>query len=290
MSDFIVGACSSSDLPPDYAAKRNLVVLPYHYVIDGKEYLENQEGCLTVKEFYDKLRAGFNSTTSSVNPETFETLFRSVLEQGKDIIYVVLSSGLSATYSHAKMVAEKLSHEFPERKLYIVDSLSATAGFALLVHLILNMRDEGKPIDEIYEWACENNKKIIHWFVVENLDYLRRGGRITHASAFLGTALNIKPLLRFDNEGKIIPVDKVRGRRKSLVELVGKMEGQIADPEGATVYISHGDCLEEAQFVEGLVRERYPKLKETVVLDTGPVIGSHTGPGIVTLHYLGNKR
>lgn len=290
MSDFVVGACSSSDLPPEYAAARKLIILPYHYVIDGKEYLENQEGCLRVKAFYDKLREGFNSTTSSVNPETFKALFRSVLEQGKDIIYVVLSSGLSATYSHAKMVAEKLSQEFPERKLYIVDSLSATAGFALLVHFILNMRDEGKSIDEVYEWALQNNKKIIHWFVVESLEYLRRGGRITHASAFLGTALNIKPVLRFDDEGKIIPVDKIRGRKKSLIELVNKMEGQFEHPENAPVYISHGDSLEDAQFVERLVHERYPQIRETVVLDTGPVIGSHTGPGIITLHYLGNKR
>lgn len=289
MLDFIIGACSACDLPSGYAEKRNLIILPYHYVIDGKEYLEDKDG-LTVKQFYDKLREGSFSTTSSVNPETFEKLFRSVLDQGKDMLYVVLSSGLSATYSHAKMVADSLSAEYPGRKIYIVDSLSATSGFALLVHYILNMRDEGKSIEEIYKWACESNKKIIHWFVVENLDYLRRGGRITHASAFLGTALNIKPVLRFDDEGKIIPVDKIRGRKKSLIEMVSKMDGQIINPEGGTVFISHGDSLEDAQFVESLVRKRYPGLGEILLFETGPVIGTHTGPGIITLHYLGNKR
>lgn len=152
------------------------------------------------------------------------------------------------------------------------------------------MRDEGQSIDEIYEWACENNKKIIHWFVVENLDYLCRGGRITHASAFLGTALNIKPVLRFDNEGKIIPVDKIRGRKKSLIELAAKIDGQIVNPEGGTVFISHGDSPEDAEFVAVLVRERYPGLAEIMLFETGPVVGTHTGPGIITLHYPGNKR
>lgn len=157
------------------------------------------------------------------------------------------------------MVADNLAEEYPNRKIYIVDSLPATSGFALPVHYILNMRDEGKSIDEIYEWACENNKKIIHWFVVENLDYL-------------------------------CPVDKIRGRKKSLIELAAKMDGQIVNPEGGTVFISHGDSPEDAEFVAVLVRERYPGLAEIMLFETGPVVGTHTGPGIITLHYPGNKR
>lgn len=290
MSEFVIGACSCCDLPADYAAQRNLAVLPYHYFMDGNEYVEDQGNPRAVKDFYDKLRAGSVSTTSMINTETFENLFRPVLESGKDMIYCVLSSGLSGSYNNARMIADKLTKEFPERKLYVVDSLSAARGFGLFVHLILNLRDQGKTVDEVYSWAEENKKHIIHWFAVDSLDHLRRGGRVSRATAFLGTMMNIKPVLRFNDDGRIIPVEKIRGRKKSLIKLVDKMEGQFENPEGATVFIGHGDALEDAQFVEKLVWERYPMIKETFIHFIGPIIGTHSGPSTIALHYLGNAR
>ncbi|MEI6101353.1 MAG: DegV family protein [Eubacteriales bacterium] len=290
MSEYVIGACSCCDLPSDYAAQRNLIVLPYHYFMDGNEYIENQGDEAAIKFFYTKLREGSVSTTSMVNTETFESLFRPVLESGRDMLYIVLSSGLSGSYNNAKMVAEKLSKEFPQRKLYVVDSLSAARGFGLFVHLILNQRDEGKSIDEVYNWALENTKHLIHWFAVDSLDHLRRGGRVSRATAFLGTMMNIKPVLRFDNDGKIIPVEKIRGRKKSLIELVDKMDGQFENPKGATVFIGHGDALEDAQFLEKLVWERYPQIKETFIHYIGPIVGTHSGPSTIALHYLGNQR
>ncbi len=290
MSNYEIGACSCCDLPADYAARRNLTVLPYHYFMDGNEYIENQGDESGIQNFYNKLREGSVSTTSMVNTETFENLFRPILESGRDILYIVLSSGLSGSYNNAKMIAEKLSKEFPERKLYVVDSLCAARGFGLFVHLLLNLRDEGKTIDEVYEWALSNTKHVIHWFAVDSLDHLRRGGRVSRATAFLGTIMNIKPVLRFDDGGKIIPVEKVRGRKKSLIELVDKMEGQLENPEGATVFIGHGDALEDAQFVEKLVWERYPMIKETMIHYIGPIVGTHSGPSTIALHYMGNQR
>lgn len=290
MSEYVIGACSCCDLPADYAERRNLTILPYHYFMDGNEYVEDQGNPKVIKDFYDRLRAGSVSTTSMVNTETFENLFRPILESGKDMIYIVLSSGLSGSYNNARMIADKLGKEFPERKLRVVDSLSAARGFGLFLHLILNLRDEGKTIDEVYEWAEENKKHIIHWFAVDSLDHLRRGGRISRATAFLGTMMNIKPVLRFNGDGKIIPVEKIRGRKKSLIELVNKMDGQFDNPEGATVFIGHGDALEDAQYVEKLVWERYPQIKETFIHFIGPIVGTHSGPSTIALHYLGNAR
>lgn len=290
MSEYVIGACSCCDLPPGYAQQRNLIVLPYHYFMDGNEYIEDQEDETAIQFFYNKLREGSVSTTSMVNTETFENLFRPVLESGRDMLYIVLSSGLSGSYNNAKMISEKLSKEFPQRKLYVVDSLSAARGFGLFVHLLLNLRDEGKSIDEVYAWAQANAAHLIHWFAVDSLDHLRRGGRVSRATAFLGTMMNIKPVLRFDNEGKIIPVEKIRGRKKSMIELVDKMEGQFTNPEGATVFIGHGDALEDAQFVEKLVWERYPQIKEIFIHYIGPIVGTHSGPSTIALHYLGNQR
>ena len=290
MSEFVIGADSCCDLPHEYAEKRNLMILPYHYFMDGNEYVENQGDTAAIKRFYDRLREGSISTTSMVNTETFENLFRPILESGRDVLHCVLSSGLSGSYNNARLVAEKLGEEFPERKIYVIDSFSAARGFGLFVHMVLNQRDEGKSIDEVYDWAMENARHVIHWFAVDSLDHLRRGGRVSRATAFLGTMMNIKPVLRFDDEGKIIPVEKVRGRKKSLIELVNKMEGQFENPEGATVFIGHGDALEDAQFVEKLVWERYPKIKETQIHFIGPIVGTHSGPSTIALHYMGNKR
>jgi DegV family protein with EDD domain len=290
MSEFVIGADSCCDLPFEYAERRNLMILPYHYFMDGNEYVENQGDEGGIKKFYDTLRAGSISTTSMVNTETFEDLFRPILESGRDVLHCVLSSGLSGSYNNARLVAEKLAKEFPDRKLYVVDSLSAARGFGLFVHMVLDQRDAGKSIDEVYEWALGHTKNVIHWFALDSLDHLRRGGRVSRATAFLGTMMNIKPVLRFDDDGKIIPVEKVRGRKKSLIELVNKMEGQFENPEGATVFIGHGDALEDAQFVEKLVWERYPQIKETQIHFIGPIVGTHSGPSTIALHYMGNKR
>ena len=188
------------------------------------------------------------------------------------------------------MTASQLMEKYPGRKIKVVDSLSASRGYGLFVHLVMLKKDEGATIEEAYSYAEDLKWKITHWFAVESLEHLRRGGRVSRASAFLGTMLNIKPVLAFNNEGKIIPVEKIRGRKKSLIAMVDKMEEDIDNPDGQIVYIGHGDAPEDAEYVSGLIKERFPTIQETFINYTGPVIGAHSGPGTVNIHYVGKQR
>lgn len=290
MADYVLTCSSTADLPTAFVKEHGIGVLFYQFFMDGHEYYDDQGVSISTHDFYDKVRAGSMPTTSMVNTERYVEFFTPYLEDGKDILHLEFSSGLSGSYNNALMTASQLMEKYPGRKIKVVDSLSASRGYGLFVHLVMLKKDEGATIEEAYSYAEDLKWKITHWFAVESLEHLRRGGRVSRASAFLGTMLNIKPVLALNNEGKIIPVEKIRGRKKSLIAMVDKMEEDIDNPDGQIVYIGHGDAPEDAEYVSGLIKERFPTIKETFINYTGPVIGAHSGPGTVNIHYVGKQR
>lgn len=290
MADYVLTCSSTADLPTAFVKEHGIAVLPYQFFMDGKEYYDDQGVSIPTREFYEKMRAGSMPTTSMVNAERYTEFFTPFLEEGKDILHLEFSSGLSGSYNNALMTAEQLIKKYPGRRVVIVDSLSAARGYGLFVHMVYNKMTEGATLDEAKAYAEELRWKITHWFAVDSLEHLRRGGRVSRASAFLGTMLNIKPVLAFNNEGKIIPVEKIRGRKKSLIALVDKMEEDIDNPDGQIIYVGHGDSPEDAEFVMELIRERFPTIKDVLLNYTGPVIGAHSGPGTLEVHYIGKQR
>ena len=235
------------------------------------------------------LRSGKTSTTTQINIEVFKEEMRPYLEKGLDVLYLGFSSGLSSTFNSARLAAAELTEDFPDRKIIIVDTLAASMGEGLLVYHAAMKKKQGMSLEETAAFVEENKLHLAHWFTVDDLNHLKRGGRVSGAAALIGTMLNIKPVLHVDDEGHLIPVDKVRGRRNSLAELVSHMEKTAISPSEQTVFISHGDAPEDAQYVEKLVRERFG-VKTVYINPIGPVIGTHSGPGTVALFFLASKR
>lgn len=290
MSDFKIITDSTSDLPVKLVEELELHVIPMLFTVDGKDYLNTpDENELSSHDFYEMLRAGKTSTTTQINLEVFKDEMRPYLEKGLDILYLGFSSGLSSTFNSARLAVTELTEEFPDRKILIVDTLSASMGEGLIVYHAATMRKQGMCLDEVASWVEENKLHLAHWFTVDDLNHLKRGGRVSGAAALIGTMLNIKPVLHVDDEGHLIPVDKVRGRRNSLAELVSHMEKTALSPGEQTVFISHGDAPEDARYVEKLVRERFG-VQTVYINPIGPVIGTHSGPGTVALFFLASKR
>ncbi|HBU13187.1 MAG TPA: hypothetical protein DEB31_10885 [Clostridiales bacterium] len=291
MADYAVTCSSVYDLNNEFSQKNNIKVLPYHYFIDGGEYSDDKgDASMSVHDFYEKMRAGSVATTSMVNTERYTAFFTPLLEEGKDVVHIEFSSGLSGSYQNALLTVEQLRKKYPDRKITIIDSLAASPGYGLLVYYAAQKRDEGASYEDLVSYVENLKLKIMHWFAVDNLEYLRRGGRVSRASAFLGTMLNIKPVLVFNNEGKIIPMEKIRGRKKSLMNMVDKMEQDIDNPDGQMVFIGHADAPEDAKMVEGWIKERFPTLKGTYIDYIGPVIGAHAGPSTIAIFYICKKR
>ncbi len=290
MADYVVTCSSNCDLPADFLKERNLPVLLYQFFIDGEEYYDDQGLSISTHDFYDKMRAGSVATTSMVNTERYTEFFTPFLEDGKDILHIEFSSGLSGSYNNALLTVSQLNEKYPDRTIQIVDSLSAARGYGCYMHHILDKRDSGASMEELREYAEALKWKITHWFAVDSLEYLRRGGRVSRASAFLGTMLNIKPVLAFNNEGKIIPIEKIRGRKKSLLDMIDKMAKDIDHPDGQIIYIGHGDAYEDAVWVSDLIKERFPTIAGTNIHYIGPVIGAHSGPSTIAIHYIGKQR
>ena len=290
MSDYKIITDSTSDLTVQLVDELELHVIPMHYTVDGRDYLNTpDERDLSSHAFYEMLRAGKTSTTTQINGEVFKEEIRPYLSAGLDILYLGFSSGLSSTFNSVRLAQAELREEFPDRKILIVDTLSASMGEGLLVWHAATRKKQGMGIDELAGWVEENRLHLAHWFTVDDLNHLKRGGRVSGAAAFVGTMLNIKPVLHVDDEGHLIPVDKIRGRRKSLEELVAHMERTVVSAAEQTVFISHGDALEDAKYVEKLVRERLGV--QTVYLNNiGPVVGSHSGPGTIALFFLAKNR
>ena len=270
--------------------KLDIHVIPMHCAIDGVDYVITADNRnLSSHDFYDMLRAGRVSTTTQVNGETFKDEIRPFLKQGLDVIYICFSSGMSSTYNSARIAVEDLKEEFPDRRVVVSDSLSATGGLALLLYHAAQRQSEGMDLDELAQWLEDNKLHLAHWFTVDDLKFLKRGGRVSATAALVGTVLSVKPVMHVDNEGKLVGVDKVRGRKKSLEELVSHMEKSAIEPAGQTVFISHGDVPEDAAYLEKLVRERLG-VKDVYIGPVGPVVGSHGGPGIICLFFLATER
>ena len=281
---------SSANLPESMIDQYNLHVMSLVFRVNEKEYLGYVKGeTMDLAQFYKMMREKENITTSLLNIEKCTEFMKNLLDQGKDILYIGFSSGLSGSYQVGDIVAKQLQEEYPDRKIYTVDTLAAALGEGLLVYLACQKRSEGYSIEEVHQWVLDNRLSICHWFTVDDLFFLKRGGRVSQASAIVGSILSIKPVMHVDDEGHLILMDKVRGRKKSLEALVKHMEDTVIDPESQSIFISHGDCLEDAQYVEKLVREKW-NVKEVMIHILDPVIGAHSGPGTVALFFVGAKR
>ena len=289
--DFEIVTDSSSNLVEEMIDDFGLHVLPLTFMVDGEEYQSYLKGQHTdLKQFYTMMREGKVITTSLPNLAESEALMRGLLEQGRDILYLGFSSGLSGTFEATELLMRDLAAEFPERTLCAVDTLAASGGEGLLVWHAVQRARAGAPIGEVRDWVEENKLHLAHWFTVDDLMFLFRGGRVSKTAAWEGTMLNIKPVMHVDDEGHLIPLEKVRGRKKSLNALVDHMEKSAVQPiDQQMVFITHGDCLEEAEYVADQVKERFG-VKEVVINYVDPVIGAHSGPGTMALFFLADKR
>lgn len=280
---------SCSDLPLEYVKKRDLPILSFTFNYMGEDRKDDLGQTLSYTDFYNGIREGHMSTTSQVNSHTYVDFFRPYVELGKPIIYMCFSSALSGSYNNAVMARQMLLEEYPEASISIIDTLSASMGQGLLVHLALELRDQGFGYKKIIEWIENNKRRLAHWFTVDDLEHLRRGGRLSGAAAFIGSILSIKPILHVDSEGRLVPVSKVKGRKKSLKSLLEKMQETAVNPEQQTIFISHGDAPEDANYLANMVRDQLG-VKNILINHIGPVIGSHSGPGTVALFFFATQR
>ena len=290
MRDYVILTDSCCDLSAEMAAELGVEVLPLSLQMGDRTYRNYLDGReIGFHEFYERVRSGELATTSAVNVAAYTDTVEPLLQAGKDVLILAFSSGLSTTCNSAEVAAEELRERYPQRKLYVVDTLCASLGQGLLVWLAAREQKKGRTIEEVRDWAETHKQAVCHQFTVQDLKFLKRGGRITATTAVLGSMLQIKPVLHVDNDGKLMTVAKARGRRAALKALVDKMEQTAIDPKDQTVFISHGDCLEDAQLVAQMVKDRFGV--ERVYLNyVGPVIGAHSGPGTVALFFLGRHR
>lgn len=290
MRDYIIMTDSCCDLTAELADELGVEVLPLSLELGGKSYCNHLDGRdISFHDFYSRIRSGETATTSAVSVGDFEERMRTVLESGKDLLCISFSSALSTTYQSACIAADGLRETFPTAQIEVVDSLSASLGQGLLVYLCATEKRKGLSLAALRSFAEETRGKVCHWFTVDDLNHLKRGGRINAATALFGTMLAIKPVMHVDDEGRLTPVAKARGRKASLLALVDHMAASAMDPAGQTVFISHGDCLEEAQFVADAVRSRFGTTDIRINF-VGPVIGNHSGPGTMALFFLGKER
>ncbi len=293
MSEYILSCCSTADLSAEHFEAIKVPYLCFNYEMDGAIYSDDLGKSISFEDFYRKMQEGAMTRTSQPNAEHYSAFFRPFLEEGKDILHVCLSSGLSGAYNSCRIAVESLQEEFPDRKIYIIDSLGASSGFGLLVQTLADLRDEGKTIEEVYEWGEAHKKEMHHWFFSTDLTFYVRGGRISKASGWFGTVLNICPLLNMDHEGHLIPRKKIRGKKAVIKAIVDAMENSAhrgSDYNGR-VYLCHSACYEDAKEVADLVKAKFPNIQgEPLINNIGTTIGSHTGPGTVALFFWGNER
>ncbi|MBQ8623892.1 MAG: DegV family protein [Oscillospiraceae bacterium] len=288
MSNYVIFTDSASDIKPEVLNKWEVpfINLTFRFEGDEKEYSNSE---MSADVFYSKMRNGGIAKTSAINPETFSKAFEEILIKGTDILYLGFSSGLSTTFNSAKIAAQELLEKYPERKILCVDTLAASAGQGMLVYLAVEKKNSGASIEETAEYIEGIKLKLCHWFTVDDLVYLKRGGRISPTLAFVGNLLGIKPVLHVDNEGHLVNMFKVRGRKASIAALAEKFGELASDKKNGTVYISNGDCLNDVKLLEETLKNNYGA-KVDIVTDVGPVIGAHSGPGTLALFFVGEER
>lgn len=293
MKPYVISCCSAADLSKEHFERRDLKYLFFHFELGGTEYQDDLGASVSPEELYRRMLEGENTKTSQVSIGEYTEHFETFLKEGKDVLHVTLSSGISGTFNSARIAAEDLKEKYPERKIYVVDSLAASSGYGLLMDALADRRDEGMDIDALYQWCEEHKRQLHHWFFSTDLTFFIRGGRISKASGFIGTMLNICPLLNVNRLGQLIPREKVRTKKKVIKRIVEKMEEHA---EGGVeysgkCYICHSLCEEDARAVADLVEERFPKMAGSVeIYPIGATIGSHTGPGTVALFFWGDER
>lgn len=288
MKPYIITTDSTVDLPESMLEGKKIPYIALKYTIDGETY-EDRKG-LPPKEFFDRIRNGSMPTTSQVNPEQAKEMFTKQLEKGYDILHIAFSSGLSGTCNSASIAAEELMQERKDAKILVIDSLCACLGQGLLLTKALDLKEQGRSLEEVARWVEENKLHICHNVTVDDLNHLHRGGRVSKATAVLGTIVQIKPIIYVNDEGKLEVIGKERGRKKALNRIVDMMEGQMKgyEKENDLVMVTHGDCLEDAEYVKEQIQKKYG-ITNVVINDIGTVIGTHTGPGVVATFCMGNK-
>lgn len=289
MNNYIITTDNTNDFPNEYYDEHGLGCAYLTYTINGTSY--TKENLLSDKEFYDAMRNGAMPVTSQATPEQIRSLIQPYLEEGLDVLHIAFSSGLSGTYNSARIAADELREEFPERTIVVIDSVAASLGEGLLVHSAVEMKNSGADLQTVASWVESHKLNVAHVVTVDDLFHLFRGGRVSRTTATVGSLLNIKPIIHVDNEGKLINIGKVRGRKKALDELVKLMDQKIGSyaPTCDTIFISHSDCLEDAQYVAEQVKKKYP-VRNVLINYIGSVIGSHTGPGTVALFFYADQR
>ena len=293
MAEYCISCCSTADLTKEYFDKRGIRYVCFHYELGGTDYLDDLGQTMPPAELYRRMLAGEDVKTSQVSIGEYADFFRKIFDEGKDILHLTLSSGISGSYNSACIAAEQVREEYPNRKIYVVDSLAASSGYGLLVDTLADRKDAGESIDELYAWVCENKKKLQHWFFTSDLTFFIRGGRVSKAAGFFGGMLGICPLLNVDYEGRLTAREKVRTKKKVIQRIVQKME---ENAEGGLAYsgkcyICQSECMDDAEAVAMLVESRFPNLNGKVeIYPIGATIGSHTGPGTVALFFWGKER
>ena len=293
MKDYILSCCSTADLDEQHFNRRDIHYVCFNFEIDGESFPDDLGKSIPFKEFYDRMAKGAITKTSQVSVGSYLEYFEEFLKEGKDILHLTLSSGISGTLNSATIARDQLREKYPDRKIYVVDSLAASAGFGLIMDRLADFRDEGKTIDELYEWVIEHRLECQHWFFLSDLSYLVRGGRVSKVAGTIGNALNICPLLNVDYQGRLIVRYKKRGKRAVMKATVDKM-AELAEngtDYNRECYISNSDCYDDARELADMIEARFPNLKGKIrIYSIGTTIGSHTGPGTVALFFWGSQR
>lgn len=293
MKKYILSCCSTADLPADHFARRGISYICFHYELDGQEYLDDLGKTMSFERFYQAMADGAETKTSQVNVAEFTEYFEPFLKAGKDVLHLSLSSGISGVINSAMTARDALLEKYPDRTIYIVDSLAASSGYGLLMDKLADLRDEGMSIEDLYQWTLDNRLRLNHWFFSTDLTFYIKGGRISKTSGMVGNMLNICPLLNVDNMGRLIPRYRIRTKRKVIHTIVDKMEECIEEGQdySGKCYISQSACYADARLVADLIEERFPHLEGKVMITSiGTTIGAHTGPGTVAVFFWGKER
>ena len=293
MSNYILSCSSTADLSQEHFKNRDISYICFHYELDGKQYMDDLGKTMPFDKFYEAMANGADTKTSQINVDEYSNYFEKFLQDGKDILHLSLSSGISGTVNSAMIARDALAEKYPDRKIYVLDSLAASSGYGLLMDKLADLRDQGMSIDELKDWAVANRLKCNHWFFSTDLTFYIKGGRVSKTAGFVGSVLNICPLLNMDNVGRLIPREKIRTKKRVIRQCVSKMEQFAKDGHdySGKCYISQSACYDDARAVADLVEELFPKLNGKVEINNiGTTIGSHTGPGTVALFFWGDER
>ncbi len=293
MKDFCLSCCSTADLSEERFEQMGINYIPFHFTLGDHEYADDCGKSVPPKELYERMLAGEDSKTSQVTVADYISYFERIIKSGRDILHVCLSSGISGSYNSACVARDELLYEYPDCKIYVVDSLAASSGYGLIMDKLYELKRDGMGLDELYEWVEENKLRLHHWFFTSDLTFFIKGGRVTKTAGFVGNLLNICPMLNVDHEGHLIPREKIRGTHKAIRRAVELMEEHVDGglEYADKVYISNSECMEDARKEADLIEERFPNMKGIVeIYPIGAVIGSHTGPGTVALFFWGDKR